>query len=42
MPKIYKKGYNQMVASKTGNSLQGEGYAQLKGRAMPKLYNSKI
>ena len=30
MPKIYEKGYAQMVTSITGNSLQGEAYAQLK------------
>ena len=30
MPKIYEKGYAQMVTSITGNSLQGEGYAKLK------------
>ena len=34
MPKINKKGYAQKVISTTG---KGEGYAQLKGRAMPKM-----
>ena len=27
-----------MVTSKTGNSQQGQGYAQLKVSAMPKIY----
>ena len=37
MPKIYEKGYAQTVTSKTGYSQQGQGCAQLKGRAMPKI-----
>ena len=37
MPKIYEKGYAQKGRSITGNSQQGEGYAHLKGRAMPKI-----
>ena len=31
-----------MVTSKTGNSLQGEGYAQLRGRAMPKIFTRSM
>ena len=38
MPKIYEKGNAQKVASITGNSLQGKGYAQLKDRAVPKIF----
>ena len=37
---FYEKGDAQMVTRKTGNNLQGEGYAHLKGRAMPKTYHS--
>ena len=35
---IHEKGYAQTVTSKTGNRQQGQGYAQLKGRAMLKTY----
>ena len=38
MPKIYEKGNAQKVASITGNILQGKGYAQLKDRAVPKIF----
>ena len=37
MPKMSEKGCAQKLSSRTGNSQEVKGYAQLKVRAMPKL-----
>ena len=36
MPKMCERGDAQKLLSKTGNSHERKGYAQLKGRTMPK------